>query len=196
MANLSEFRFSDVNKQYPFINTGMDMFGPFYFEDKREGTQMHSVCLFTCLVLRAVHLEVCYGLTLKLLSSHDHPQICITTWIPWPHCEWQWQKIPWSQPSNEFKVPEKLQDRKRVYQTAIGSTELSVDFQPYISTTLRRSLGEADKDREKVSTNSAGQSETNTLNFPDSCDRGRGNFVLQAINWCGLQHLRWGSTYA
>ena len=41
MADLPEFRFPDVNKQYPFVNTGMDMFGPFYIEDKREGTQMH-----------------------------------------------------------------------------------------------------------------------------------------------------------
>ena len=32
------------------------------------------------------------------------------------------------------------------------------------------------------STYSAGQSETNTLKFPDSCGRGRGNFELQTIN--------------
>ncbi|XP_075253151.1 uncharacterized protein LOC142344951 [Convolutriloba macropyga] len=30
MADLPEFRFPDANKQYPFVNTGMDMFGPFY----------------------------------------------------------------------------------------------------------------------------------------------------------------------
>ena len=34
MADLLEFRFPDVNKQYPFDNLGMDMFGPFYIEDK------------------------------------------------------------------------------------------------------------------------------------------------------------------
>ncbi|XP_075254527.1 uncharacterized protein LOC142345945 [Convolutriloba macropyga] len=62
MADLLELRFPDVNKQYPFVNTGMDMFGPFYIEDKREGTQIHYVCLSTCLVTRFVHLEVCLDL--------------------------------------------------------------------------------------------------------------------------------------
>ena len=133
---------------------------------------------------------------LNRLSSHDHSQICLTTRIPWPHCEWQWQNLHWSQPSNEVEVPENLQARQRVHQTAIGSTEHSVDFQSSIGTTLRRSLGEADTDREKESTNSDGQSETKTLNFTDSCGGGRGNFELQAINSCGLQHLRWGTTYS
>ena len=99
-------------------------------------------------------------------------------------------KLHWSQPINKVKVPEKLQAKQRVHQTAIGSTEHSVDFQPSIGTTLRKSLGEADTDREEESTKSAGQSETNNLGFPDSCGRGRGNFELQAINSCGLQHLR------
>ena len=94
------------------------------------------------------------------------------------------------QPSNEVEFPEKLQARQRVHRTAIGSTEHSVYFQPSIGTTLRRSLGKADTDREEESTKSAGQSETNTLSFPDSCDRGRGNSELQAINSYGLQHLR------
>ena len=58
MADIPEFGFPDAKKQYPFVNTGMDMFVPFYIEDKREGTQMNYVCLFTCLVTRAVHLEV------------------------------------------------------------------------------------------------------------------------------------------
>ncbi|XP_075264070.1 uncharacterized protein LOC142355956 [Convolutriloba macropyga] len=36
MADLPEFRFPDANKQYPFVNTEMDMFGPFHIEDKRD----------------------------------------------------------------------------------------------------------------------------------------------------------------
>ena len=98
------------------------------------------------------------------------------------------EKFHCSQPSNEVKVSEKLQARQRVHQTAIGSTEHSVDFQPSIGT-LRKSLGKADTDHEEVPTYSGGQSETNTFSFPDSCGRGRGNFELQANNSCGLQHL-------
>ncbi|XP_075252053.1 uncharacterized protein LOC142344350 [Convolutriloba macropyga] len=67
MADLPEFSFPDVNKQYPFVKTGMDMFGLFYIEGKREGTQMHCVCLFTCLVTRAVHLEECHDLSTDCL---------------------------------------------------------------------------------------------------------------------------------
>ena len=67
MADLPLFRFPDVNKQYPFVNTRMDMCGPFYIEDKREGTQLHYVCLFTCLVTRDVHLEVCHDISTDCL---------------------------------------------------------------------------------------------------------------------------------
>ena len=67
MADLPDFRFPDVNKQYPFVNTEMDMCGPFYIEDKREGTQLHCVCLFTCMVTRDVHLEVCHDLSTDCL---------------------------------------------------------------------------------------------------------------------------------
>ena len=45
----------------------MDMFGPFYIEDKGKGTQKHYVGLFTSLVTRAVHLDVCYDLTTDFL---------------------------------------------------------------------------------------------------------------------------------
>ena len=62
MADHPDLRFPDANKQYPFVNTGMDMFGPFYIEDDREGIQMYYVCLFTCLVNGAVQLEVLHDL--------------------------------------------------------------------------------------------------------------------------------------
>ena len=84
---------------------------------------------------------------------------------------------------------QKLPAGQRVYQTLIVSKKILVDFETTIEMTLRRSRGEADTDREEESTNSAGQSETNTLSFPDSCRRGRGNFKLEATNTCGLQHL-------
>ncbi|XP_075264654.1 uncharacterized protein LOC142356738, partial [Convolutriloba macropyga] len=86
MADLPEFRFPDVIKQYPFVNTGMDMFGPFYIEDKRVGTQMHYVCLFTCLVTRAVHLEVCHVLSTdsllmtirRFVSRRGYPDLIVS----------------------------------------------------------------------------------------------------------------------
>ena len=53
------------------------------------------------------HLEIC--LDLNWLSSHRNQQICIATWIPWPQCEWQWQKLHWSQPSKKIKIQKNYQ---------------------------------------------------------------------------------------
>ena len=86
MADLLEFRFPDANKQNPFVNTGMDKFGQFYIKDKREGTQMHYVCLFTCLVTRAVHLEVCHDLSTdcllmtirRFVSRRGYPDLIVS----------------------------------------------------------------------------------------------------------------------
>ena len=36
MADLPEFRFSDVNKHYSFVKSRMELLGLFYIEDKRE----------------------------------------------------------------------------------------------------------------------------------------------------------------
>ena len=72
MADMPEFRNTDVNKQYPFFITGMDIIRTFYIEEKREGTQMHCACLFICLVTRAIHAEVCHDLTTNCLLMAIH----------------------------------------------------------------------------------------------------------------------------
>ena len=46
---------------YPFKNTGADYFGPFEVTVLRRPVK-HWCCLFTCLVTRAVHIEVVNGL--------------------------------------------------------------------------------------------------------------------------------------
>ncbi|XP_075241602.1 uncharacterized protein LOC142336577 [Convolutriloba macropyga] len=86
MADLPEFRFLDANKHYPFVKTEMGKFGPFYIEDMREGTQMHYVCLFTCLVTRAVHLELCHDLSTdcllmairRFVSQRGYPDLIVS----------------------------------------------------------------------------------------------------------------------
>ena len=44
-----------VKKHYPFEVTGIDFAGPVYVSDTRV---KHYICLYTCMTVRAVHLEV------------------------------------------------------------------------------------------------------------------------------------------
>ena len=67
MAPLPIFRFPEHSKRYPFVNTGMDMFRAFHIEKSRNQTELNYVCMFTCLVRRAVHLEVCEDLSTDYL---------------------------------------------------------------------------------------------------------------------------------
>ena len=62
LADLPSFRLAEAEKQYPFLNVGLDFFGPFYIEHQNRELEKQYVCLFTCLVTRAVHLEVCQTL--------------------------------------------------------------------------------------------------------------------------------------
>ena len=51
-----------INEYKPFINIGVDFFGPMYVKHGR-GTAKRWGCLFTCLTTRAVHIEVAHLLS-------------------------------------------------------------------------------------------------------------------------------------
>ena len=51
-----------VTKACPFSRTGLDYMGPIYIKTN-EGTIKTWVCLFTCLVTRAIHLEMMKNMT-------------------------------------------------------------------------------------------------------------------------------------
>ncbi|XP_075265266.1 uncharacterized protein LOC142357598 [Convolutriloba macropyga] len=86
MAPLPKFRFPEHSKLYPFVNTGMDIFGPFHIEKSRTQTELNYVCMFTCLVTRAVHLEVCEDLSTdcllmaiqRFVSRRGYPDVIVS----------------------------------------------------------------------------------------------------------------------
>uniref|UniRef100_A0A336L4Q0 CSON000201 protein n=1 Tax=Culicoides sonorensis TaxID=179676 RepID=A0A336L4Q0_CULSO len=59
MSNLPQCRLSPYT--HPFTFTGIDCMGPINVVMNRK-TQKRWVCLFTCLTVRAIHLEILYGM--------------------------------------------------------------------------------------------------------------------------------------
>ena len=86
MAHLPNFRFAESEKQYPFLNVGLDFFGPFYIEHRNRKLEKQYVCLLTCLVARAVHLAVCQTLDTdscllairRFASRRGYPELIIS----------------------------------------------------------------------------------------------------------------------
>ena len=86
MANLPSFRFAAAEKQYLFLNVGLDFFGSFYVEHRNRKLEKQYVCLFTCLVTRGVHLEVCQTLDTdscipairRFVSQRGYPELIIS----------------------------------------------------------------------------------------------------------------------
>ena len=55
MADLPKERLTSGDP--PFTYVGVDYFGPFYVRQGRSNVKRYG-CLFTCLVIRVVHIEV------------------------------------------------------------------------------------------------------------------------------------------
>ena len=58
MADLDSFRFAGAEKQYSFLNVDLDFSGLFQLGRRSLKLEKQYECLLTCLVTRAVHLEV------------------------------------------------------------------------------------------------------------------------------------------
>ena len=62
-----DFPRMSVNDQPPFANTGLDFAGPLTVASKgnNDGEKKFYVCLFTCMLTRAVHLELVESLNVE-----------------------------------------------------------------------------------------------------------------------------------
>ena len=69
-----------VSASTPFTYTGVDYFGPLFIRTKGE-SQKVWVCLYTCLVVRSVHLELMYDMSAyhfflgfrRFIAQHGKP---------------------------------------------------------------------------------------------------------------------------
>ena len=76
---LPEFR---VNEAMPFAYCGVDLAGPLYFkEDNESGNSKAWICLYTCCVTRAVHLELVPDMT-ALTFIHSCKRFCARRGVP------------------------------------------------------------------------------------------------------------------
>ena len=99
MVDLTDVRFLDVNKQYPFVNREVDMFGPFYIVDKRKDTQVYSLCLFIYLCVMTSQ-----PIVFSWPSADFHQDVNTLTSL------WVTRAITLLKPPRiDFRVPEKLQ---------------------------------------------------------------------------------------
>ena len=83
MSDLPRERLAD--RCYPFSRVGVDYFGPFEVRLGRKHFK-RWVCLFTCMVTRAVHLEVCHTLSAdscimalrRFIARRGRPEVIIS----------------------------------------------------------------------------------------------------------------------
>ena len=80
MPLMPPFPSEQVTEAVPFTLTGIDYCGPLFIKSKPEVSKVW-ICLFTCLVTRAVHLELIHSMTTedfllglrRFLASHGKP---------------------------------------------------------------------------------------------------------------------------
>ena len=120
MAPLPSFRFPTTKTQFPFANSGVDFFGPFYIEDSKGILEKHYGLIFTCMVTRAVHLETCPDLNTdtflnafrRFCSRRCQPQLLYSD-----------NGKTFVGASEELKKTVKALDNDRIYKTlAVANT--------------------------------------------------------------------------
>ncbi|KRX45995.1 hypothetical protein T05_15605 [Trichinella murrelli] len=60
---MSELPVARVEPAIPFGHVGLDFAGPLHVQDEDRDVRKVYICLFTCMVTRAVHIEIVVDLT-------------------------------------------------------------------------------------------------------------------------------------
>ena len=71
-----------MSEEPPFTHVGVDYFGPLYVRQGRSNVKRYG-CLFTCLAVRTVHIEVVHSLDtdgfINALQRFVSLRVCATT---------------------------------------------------------------------------------------------------------------------
>ena len=85
MADLPEVRFQDSSMPAVFTNVGLDYLGPFAVMHRDKEVKTY-ICLFTCLFMRAIHLEIAENLSTekcitairRFISGRGQPRVLMS----------------------------------------------------------------------------------------------------------------------
>ena len=126
MPPLPAFCFPTEETNFPFANTGLDFFGPFYIKDKQSKIEKRYGLIFTCLVTRAVHLEICPDLnTDNFLNAYR--------WLTCRRCQpislYSDNGKTFVGASEELKKSVKSLDKDKIYK-ALAAVKTTWKFSP------------------------------------------------------------------
>lgn len=106
-----------VTRSSPFTETGLDYLGPLYVRDETSEEKKVWICLFTCLAVRAIHLEVVSDL------SAEQFLLCLRRFIALYGAPRQ----IYSDNASQFKLTKETIDK------AWNDVQTDVDVQSYTS---------------------------------------------------------------
>ncbi|KRZ82407.1 hypothetical protein T08_11090 [Trichinella sp. T8] len=80
---MSELPVARVEPTFPFGHVGLDFAGPLHVRDEDRGVKKVYICLFTCMVTRAVHIEIVADMTTtsflsafrRFVAMRDTPEV-------------------------------------------------------------------------------------------------------------------------
>ena len=126
MADLPEER---LEASTTFTNVGVDYFGPFLVKNGRRN-EKRWCCLFTCLTMRAVHIEVvpkldtdsCLNAIMRLIARRDKPNTII-----------RWMFNPPAAPQFGGEWERLMRSCKKAMYAVLGNRSVTEDV---LSTTM------------------------------------------------------------
>ena len=138
---------SKVIRSKVFTNTGLDYFGPLYIRQGKDRVKVW-VCLFTCITVRAMHLELVEGMTVeqflltfcRFIARRGKPDQIILEYAPnfkatKKAIDMAWEKVVYDPPVHSYLSDKKIKLSFIIepspwmggfYEHLVGTTKMSL----------------------------------------------------------------------